>query len=132
MTTLILSFLVVGLLGCILLQVITVFQLRNEQAEIRDQHAIARERIQQLEQELGALCNASVGAGEHVLRLEHQMQRILERQNDLEMRAVGERPYNQASQLVNKGANIDELVDTCGLTRGEAELLVMMQRRGAA
>ncbi|TCK18816.1 uncharacterized protein DUF2802 [Thiogranum longum] len=132
MTTLILSFLVVGLLGCILLQVITVFQLRGEQTEIREQHASARERIRQLEQELGALCNASVGAGEHVLRLEHQMQRIIERQNDLEMRAVGERPYNQASQLVNKGADIEELVDTCGLTRGEAELLVMMQRRGAA
>jgi hypothetical protein len=131
MITLILSFLVVGLLGCILLQVVTVFQLRGEQTEIREQHASACERIHQLEQELAALCNASVGAGEHVLRLEHQMQRIIERQNGLEMRVVGDRPYNQASQLVNKGANIEELVDTCGLTRGEAELLVMMQR-GAA
>jgi len=132
MITLILSFLVVGLLGCILLQVVTVFQLRGEQTEIREQHACACERINQLEQELAALCNASVGAGEHVLRLEHQMQRNIERQNGLEMRAVaGDRPYNQASQLVNKGANIEELVDTCGLTHGEAELLVMMQR-GAA
>jgi hypothetical protein len=30
--------------------------------------------------------------------------------------------------LVTRGADIDELVETCGLTRGEAELLVMMQR----
>jgi len=44
------------------------------------------------------------------------------------MRVSVERPYSQASQLVNHGADIDELVETCGLTRGEAELLVMMQR----
>jgi hypothetical protein len=90
-----------------------------------------RERVQQLEQELGALCSASLGAGEHVVRLEQQVQRIVERQNQLEMRASAERPYSHASQLVTRGADIDELVETCGLTRGEAELLVMMQR-GAA
>ena len=90
-----------------------------------------RERVQQLEQELGALCSASVGAGEHVVRLEQQVQRIVERQNQLEMRACAERPYSHASELVIRGADIDELVETCGITRGEAELLVMMQR-GAA
>jgi len=90
-----------------------------------------KQRIQSLEQELGALCSASLGAGEHVVRLEQQVQRITERQNQLELRASSERPYMQASQLVNRGANIEELVDSCGLTRGEAELLVLMQR-GAA
>jgi hypothetical protein len=90
-----------------------------------------QQRIQQLEQELGALCSASVGAGEHVVKLEQQVQRITERQNQLELRAASERPYSQASQLVNRGADINELMETCGLTRGEAELLVMMQR-GAA
>lgn len=90
-----------------------------------------RERVQQLEQELGALCSASVGAGEHVVRLEQQVQRLVERQNQLEMRAGSERPYSHATQLVTRGADINELVETCGLTRGEAELLVMMER-GAA
>jgi chromosome segregation ATPase len=89
------------------------------------------ERVQQLEQELGALCSASVGAGEHLVRLEQQVQRIVERQNHLEMRASVEQPYARASQMVTRGADVDELVETCGLTRGEAELLVMMQNRGA-
>lgn len=91
-----------------------------------------RERVRQLEQELGALCSAAVGAGEHVVRLEQQVQRIIERQNQLEMRASAERPYSHASQLVTRGADIKELVETCGLTRGEAELLVMMQRNAAS
>lgn len=110
------------------------FVLRNTQHDavnLADTEADLRRHIQQLEQELGALCSASVGAGEHVVRLEQQVQRMIERQNQLEMRAATDRPYSHASQLVKKGADIDELVDTCGLTRGEAELLVMM-RRGAA
>ena len=87
-----------------------------------------RQRVQQLEQELGALCSASSGVGDHVVMLEQQVQRIIERQNTLELRSSGDRPYSQASQLVHNGADIEELVGTCGLTRGEAELLVMMQR----
>jgi len=128
MTILILSVLAAGLMATVVFQTLGLRQFRREQSLLRGRCGDAGERIHQLEQELGALCNASVGAGEHVLRLEQQMQRIIERQNGLEMRPPGDRPYNQASQLVNKGADIDELVDTCGLTRGEAELLVMMQR----
>jgi hypothetical protein len=88
-------------------------------------------RIHSLEQELRALCSASIGAGDHVVRLEQQVQRITERQDQLELRASGDRPYDQASQLINKGADPEDLMESCGLTRGEAELLVMMQR-GAA
>jgi len=131
MTTLLLSSLLAVLFVVVLVQSFASRRFRRGQSALAERHAAAMQRIQQLEQELAALCSASVGAGEHVLRLEQQMQRIIERQNGLEMRSVGDRPYNQASQLVNKGADIDELVDTCGLTRGEAELLIMMQR-GAA
>jgi len=97
-------------------------------AGLADSGADLRERVHLLEQELGALCSASVGAGGHLVRLEQQVRRVVERQDQLEMRAGAERPYSQASELVSRGADIDELMQTCGLTRGEAELLVMMQR----
>ena len=96
-----------------------------------EEFKLTQQSLRQMEQQLGAWCSASAGAGDHVVRLQQQVQRIVERQNLLELRAGRDRPYTQASQLVHKGADIEELVDTCGLTRGEAELLVMMQR-GAA
>ncbi len=108
----------------------TVALLRVKRSH-RDETEIlqdAQRRVRQMEQELAALCSAAVGAGDHVVKLEQKVRRIMERQNLLELRASSDRPYKQASQLVHSGANIDELVDTCGLTRGEAELLVMMQR----
>ena len=103
------------------------FARRKSQAQEEIEQEL-QHRIQSLEQELGALCSASVGAGEHVVKLEQQVQRITERQDQLELRVAGNRPYDQASQLVNKGADIEDLMDSCGLTRGEAELMVMMQR----
>lgn len=122
----------------ILISVLTVFSLTLAAIALRrvgrnrdcvlEELALTRQRVQQAEQELAALCSAAAGAGDHVLTLEQQVQRILERQNLQELRSGGERPYTRASQLVHKGADIEELVDSCGLTQGEAELLVMMQR----
>ncbi|HFD80851.1 MAG TPA: DUF2802 domain-containing protein [Gammaproteobacteria bacterium] len=103
-------------------------QFRQQQCELLDSLRLDRQRLQQLEQEVGALCSASAGAGDHVLRLEQQVHRIVERQNSLELRTSSEPSYNQASQLIDKGADVDQLVGSCGLTRGEAELLLMMQR----
>ena len=101
---------------------------RSGEETLLEELQATRQRVQQLEQELGALCSASSGVGDHVVMLEQQVQRIIERQNTLELRSCGDRPYSQASQLVHNGADIEELVGTCGLTRGEAELLVTMQR----
>ena len=103
-------------------------RVKRSHKEVAEILQDAQQRVNQMEQELGALCSAAVGAGEHVVKLEQKVKRIIERQNLLELRASSDRPYTQASQLVHRGANIEELVDSCGLTRGEAELLVMMQR----
>lgn len=102
-------------------------RVRPEEESLLEELKATQQRVQQLEQELSALCSASVGAGDHVVVLEQQVQRIIERQNLLELRTSNDRPYSQASQLVHNGADIEELVGTCGLTHGEAELLVMMQ-----
>jgi len=116
-----------ALLG-VLIHSVALWRVKRNHEEVADILQDAQRRIEQMEQELGALCSAAVGAGEHVVKLEQKVKRIIERQNLLELRASSDRPYNQASQLVHRGADIKELVDTCGLTRGEAELMVMMHR----
>ncbi len=118
------------LLGLII-QGFALLRVKRTCRALQEEFQRTQHSLRQLEQQLGGWCSASAGAGERVVRLQQQVQRIIERQNLLELRAGGDRPYTQASQLVHKGADIEELVDTCGLTRGEAELLVMMQR-GAA
>ena len=131
MTGVILILLVMALAAGLALQYRALDSIRRNASDLADRLRLAQDRVKQIEQELGALCSASVGAGDHLMRLEQQVRRINERQNILEMRSVGQRPYAQASELVHKGADIKELMEACGLTRGEAELLVMMQRGSA-
>jgi hypothetical protein len=126
-TEIIILTMALALLG-VLIHSVALWRVKRNHKEMADILQDAQRRIEQMEQELGALCSAAVGAGEHVVKLEQKVKRIIERQNLLELRASGDRPYSQASQLVHRGADIKELVDTCGLTRGEAELLVMMHR----
>ena len=131
MTDVILISLVIALAAGLAVQYRALDSIKRSASELAESLRLAQDRVKQMEQELGALCSASVGAGDHLMRLEQRVRRINERQNVLEMRPVGDRPYAQASELVHKGADIEELMEACGLTRGEAELLVMMHRGSA-
>lgn len=93
---------------------------QRQRDEDRDQ------QLQRLTEDFAALCRASAGAGDHVVKLEQQLRSIVDRQDQWELRASGDRSYQQAIQLVQKGAGAEELMKNCGLTRGEAELIAML------
>lgn len=92
-----------------------------------------RQRCADLEQwlkknssDLAAFEKAAMGVGERLVRMEQQVRRLVERQDQIEMYASNTRPYSQAIQLVQRGASVEELINTCGLTRGEAELICVL------
>jgi TolA-binding protein len=91
--------------------------------------------LQTLQRDLRALCNAAVNVGERLNRAERRLQQLTERQEELGVRQEqmgrgegADQSYQQAIKLAHKGAGVDELIDVCGLTRGEAELIAMMHR----
>ena len=100
-------------------QILSLRRLRRNLHSRDDQSTRQRD-------DFAALCKASVGAGDHLVRLEQQVRRLTERQDQIEMRNVGDRPYTQAIQMVQSGADVSELISRCGLTRGEAELIAML------
>ena len=105
---------------------VTVVRLSRQHQSLLEDLKQSREDVSHLQSDLAALCKSSVGAGEHVVKLEHQVNRLLERQTQTEMRTSSERPYSAAIQLVQQGADAEELIEKCGLTRGEADLIAML------
>ncbi|SEQ17315.1 Protein of unknown function [Ectothiorhodospira magna] len=61
-------------------------------------------------------------------RVDQQLQRLSEQQEQVLMRDADEGPYRQALRMVRQGATRDDLVAGCGLSAGEAELLLAMHR----
>lgn len=122
---------ITGILGAlvVVLALVQVYQLlviRRMRAKLHSREDLTlRQR-----DDFAALCKASVGAGDHLVRLEQQVRRLTERQDQIEMRTAGDRPYTQAIQMVQRGAPVSELISQCGLTRGEAELIAMLHGVG--
>ncbi len=114
-----LSALVIALVAMQIYQFVVIRRLRAQLRSREDQTLSQRD-------DFAAMCKASVGAGDHLVRLEQQVRRLTERQDQIEMRTAGDRPYTQAIQMVQHGADVDELISNCGLTRGEAELISML------
>ncbi len=85
-------------------------------------------RLQALHSDVRALTSAAVGVGERVHQIERRQRQLTERQDRLDLSDGANQPYEQAIRLVHKGANADEIVEICGLSRGEAELIGMLHR----
>jgi type II secretory pathway component PulJ len=85
-----------------------------------------------LKEEMRALCAGAVGLDQRMAAVEQRGRQLKERQEQIELREQGDRPYPQAIRMVQNGASVDELVSVCGLSRNEADLIVMMHRVDAA
>ena len=87
-----------------------------------------KQQIAALKSDVHALCSGAVGVGRRLARMEMHLNQQDERQDKLEMRESNDQAYGHAVRMVQKGADIDELVETCRLSRGEAELILLLHR----
>lgn len=121
-----------------LVMAITLLSIRKQRKQ-QSKHEIT---VEQLQRDLRALANAAVGVGERVLRVE-RTQRHQQANNTqpvaltstetatvtpVEYYSPSNQPYEQAIRMTQTGASVDDIVNICGLSKSEAELVHMMHR----
>lgn len=96
--------------------------------------------MQMLQRDLRALANAAVGVGGRVLEIERQQRKrpaAVQLQEHvtpqastapLEFYNPNNQPYEQAIRMAQTGATVEDIVNVCGLSKSEAELVSMMHR----
>jgi len=84
--------------------------------------------IQDQQRDIRAITAAAIGVGERVLEIERRQRRLAERQEQLDIYDSANQPYEQAINMVKHGADVNELVDVCGISESEAELVALMHR----
>jgi len=114
----------------------------------RKQQQLQSLSMQSLQRDLRALANAAVGVGGRVLEIERNQRKhpvavesIAKRSQPASTSAPIEfnsnanfyhggasQPYEQAIGMAQTGATVDDIVNVCGLSRSEAELVNMMHR----
>lgn len=81
-----------------------------------------------LQKDIRAITAAALGVGERVLELDRRQRRLSERQEQTDLYDPANQGYEQAIRMVQSGAQPAELVDVCGLSENEAELITLMHR----
>lgn len=104
------------------LHLLQVYKFRR----VHRQLAGMENQLQNQANDLRAMFSASKGVDKRLARIEKKVKIQHQRQDKLELHEPNLQSYGQAAKMVRKGADADELVDTCGLSRGEAELIMFL------
>ena len=84
-------------------------------------------------QTLQALKDANQAVSRSTIGMGRRLKQVEARFYKVEKKAISpqadEETFAQAARLVGLGATAAELVDSCGMARGEAELLVSLKRQ---
>lgn len=87
---------------------------------LEERHA---QRLQQLKSEVKTFQQGSIRMGEDLVALRDQFKRLEDKQQRIEQHDPQSLPYNQAARLVSLGASVEDLTQSCGLSKAEAELV---------
>lgn len=99
------------------------FMLRSRRRFVKQLNYIA-----DLQKDIRAITAAAIGVGERVLEIERRQRRLSDRQEQLDIYDSANQPYEQAISMIRHGADVSELIDVCGISKSEAELLALMNR----
>lgn len=104
---------------------------------------VARRQIQKLGSEIKARCedlghelhataSGSMGVGQRVVACERQLHELRGTLEEMRQNDPLRISYDEASRLVDLGADIEDLMNTCGISRPEAELVSALRKRQVA
>jgi len=108
---------------------VAIMQVKRNAREDKEQQQRLNQRIGVLENELSAMMDGAFGVASHLQKVETNLKHITQRQEQMQQRDMGNLPYNEAVRLASKGADVSELVEHCGLSRSEAELVEMLHKK---
>ena len=114
--------------GLGLLSVLLIVWSWNLSRRIKLQSRQNQALINVMRGEIKAMTNGSIGMGKRLQSIEHKLNLTVEIQQELENRDPSQMAYNQAARLMEMGADVDDLVKTCGIGRPEAELMALLHR----
>jgi|GEM_PF-775804 len=75
-----------------------------------------------------ALFDSAKGLGMKLTQVERLLRNVEERQDQLSLKEPSEQTYRHSVRLIKSGLPVDKVVEQSGLSRGEVELLLLLNR----
>ena len=95
--------------------------------KLRQDFIILSEYVERNNNDIAGLCSAAVSVDSRLSDNNAQLNGIVEKVADFEQHEQqSKQPYHSAIQKVRNGADAEELIQQCGLSREEAVLLIRL------
>ncbi|MCI0667189.1 MAG: DUF2802 domain-containing protein [Methylococcaceae bacterium] len=111
---------VTGMLG------ILVIYLWREAVRLRDAMRSVQVAVNAFGNDIAGLCQAGVCQDSRISDQGRQLQKLVERIEDLGHQDQAGRSFHAAIAAARRGADVQVLTEQCGITRDAAELLVRL------
>jgi hypothetical protein len=85
--------------------------------------------LRKISNEMYVIKIGSFGVGQRLIAVEKRLHIAVERQQELVAQDLGYAPYAQAAKLMDMGAGVVDLVQKCGISKAEAELIELMHKQ---
>lgn len=121
----VLALVCLGLAGaCVRLakQLRAAVQAQAERDVVRDR------RLKELSRRLDAYLAGSIQMGDELHELRRVVAPLPDKLSQMEQRDPSSLSFTQAARLAGMGASVDDLTQSCGLSKAEAELVSKMQQ----
>ncbi len=97
---------------------------QRQQAKLHQEACSALElRLREVSRRLDAYLTGSIRMGEELHELRRVVAPLPDKLSQMEQRDPSSFSFTQAARLVGMGASVDDLTQSCGLSRAEAELV---------
>lgn len=83
----------------------------------------------QFTDELTALNAGTIGLGGRFLKVEKDVQNLANEVGEMRSRMQQNSPYAQAIAMAQKGSSAQDIMELCGISQNEAQLIVIMHAR---
>ena len=94
-------------------------KLRN----LKQSNRSLRRRVHDLEDDIKVLFSTTSNMGEQLKSIQHTNKILREQQEQLSLKEPSQQSYRNAIQQIRSGETTNKIVETSGLSRGEVELL---------
>ncbi|SRR5690606_33253715 len=105
-------------------------ELRRQAARQAERDAQRDQRLRELSKRLDTYLTGSIRMGEELQELRRTVAPLPDKLSQMEQRDPSSLSFTQAARLVSLGASVDDLTQSCGLSRAEAELVAKLNEKG--
>ena len=119
------SLFITGILVCILVFCYAIFRLSKKHEQVQHQ-------LIQLQNEIRAINSGNLGMGRKISRFADEIASVEINQMNEQPDLLSEKTFQQAGLLLERGATIEEVVESCEMSPAEVELLATLKHSGAA